>query len=350
MFSSVRHILPITVIRRERYLPVPGKVLVRTQQKVAASDTVAEANVHPELLILEVGKGLGMPPEKADSHIQCRAGDQLVEGDIVAGPVGFTRRLIRSPRDGKVILVGNGQILIELSTKNYMLKAGLPGTVMELISDKGVIIETTGALIQGVWGNGRIDTGVMARLPIESDQTITTSNIDISLRGIVVLAQHCQDQQALRFAEELPLRGLILASMLPDLIPIAMKLQLPIIVIEGFGNRRFNGLTEKLLATNENREVAVNAESWNQYTAARPEIVIPLPATSSLTTPQVETSLTSGRRVHILRAPYLGEIGTIKKIIGITEFPGGVKAPGAEVLLESGKIQIFPIANLELLA
>jgi len=350
MFTSIRHILPITVIRRERFLPIPGKVLVRTQQKVAAADTIAEANLHPEFLMVDVGRGLGMSPGKADPNIRCSAGDTLVEGDIVAGPVGFTRRLIRSPRDGKVILVGNGQILIELTMKPFLLKAGLSGTVIELVSDKGVVIETTGALIQGIWGNGGIDAGIMISVPKEADQILTVSNIDIALRGSIVFAHHCQDPQALKFAEELPLRGLILASMTPDLIPIAKKLRIPVIVIEGFGYRKFNGVIERLLSTNEKREVALNAEPWNQDTATRPEVVIPLPATSSLSPPHVVTSVAPGQRVHILRPPHIGEVGTVINLVGVIRFPSGLRAPAAEILLENGGNQVFPIPNLELLA
>ena len=36
MLASIVHILPLTLIRRERLLPIPGKVLVRQGQRVGA--------------------------------------------------------------------------------------------------------------------------------------------------------------------------------------------------------------------------------------------------------------------------------------------------------------------------
>ena len=350
MFGPIAHILPVTVIRRERLLPISGKVLVRTQQKVVATNVIAETNLQSEYLLLDIARGLGMPTERADRFIQCKVGDQLAEGDVVAGPVGLTRRLIRSPRNGKTILTGNGQVLLELSGLPFRIKAGISGTVTDLITDRGAVIETTGALIQGVWGNGGIENGLMTILKQASSQMLVMSDIDISLRGSIVLATHCADPDVLKFAEELPLRGLILASMTPNLIPIAKKLHIPVLVLEGFGHFPMNSLVSKLLNTSDKREIAINAEPWNRYTGTRPEIVIPLSAPGNVTTPQEVGAFALGRRVHVIRAPKAGEIGTIVNLKETAFFPGGLRATAAEVHLESGENHIFPIANLELLA
>jgi hypothetical protein len=350
MFGPVTHVLPITVIRRERFLPVSGKVLVRAQQKVVATDVIAEVNLQPEYLLLDIARGLGIPAERADRYIKCKVDDQLTEGDVVAGPVGLTRRLIRSPRNGKTILTGNGQVLLELSGLPFRIKAGLTGTVTELIGDRGAVIETTGALIQGVWGNGGVENGIMTILKQASNQRLVMSDIDISARGSIVVVTHCADPEALKFAEELPLRGLILASMTPDLIPVAKKLQIPILVLEGFGRVSMNSSTSKLLNTSDKREIAVNAEPWNRFAGTRPEIVIPLSAPGNITTPQEVGIYALGRRVHVLRPPKAGEIGTIIGLKDSASFPGGLRATAVEVHLESGEKHVFPIANLELLA
>lgn len=349
MLAPVTHILPFTTIKRRRMLPVPGNVLVRAGQTVSATDVIAEANLNPEHLLIDVARGLGIPADRADRYVQCNTGDQLAEGDIIAGPLGLMRRVMRSPIDGQVILSGSGQVLIEEAGEPFQLRAGIPGEVVELVGDRGVVVEVTGALIQGVWGNGHVDFGVMVVLAKEPDQVLTPDQLDVSLRGSIALAAQCQDPEVLRSAGDLPLRGLILASMPASLMAVAAETRYPIILLEGFGNRPMNSAAFKLLSTNERREVALNAESWDRYTGSRPEIVIPLPESGYVTSPQETEVFALDRRVRVLRSPYAGEVGLITDFKGKVVFPGGLRAQSAEVHLESGEIATVPLANLEVL-
>ncbi len=112
MLAQVTHILPITSIRRERLLPVAGRISVRKGQKVSATDVVAEASLNPEHLLLDVARGLGLPVKDADRNMHCQAGDQVAEGDVLAGPVGFTKRVIRASKNGRVIVAGEGRFFL----------------------------------------------------------------------------------------------------------------------------------------------------------------------------------------------------------------------------------------------
>jgi hypothetical protein len=337
------------MIRRERTLPVPGKVLVRAGQEVGPTDVIIESNMRPEHLLLDIARGLGVSGERSDQYLHCQAGDQLAEGDVIAGPVGVARRVIRSPRDGRVVLAGSGQVLIEVPGKPAQLKAGLPGEVVELIADRGAIVETTGALIQGMWGNGQIDFGLMVVLAKSPDQVLTPDQLDVSLRGSVVLAAHCEQAETLKAAEELPLHGLILASMSPALIPVAARLQIPVILIEGFGRRPMNPVAFKLLTTNERREVALNAEPWDRYTGTRPEVIIPLPAPGSVALPRETDFFAPNQLVRVLHPPYASYVGTLVRLKGLTTLPNGLRVQAAEIQFENGKNIVLPLANLELL-
>jgi len=350
MLAPITHILPITTIRRERFLPVAGKVLVRSGQKVNPTDTVAEVNLYPKHQLLDIGRGLGVSVDQADPLMKCQAGDQILKGDVIAGPIGFTRRLIRATHDGKVILAGSGQVLLELAGKPFQLKAGLPGEVVDLVPDRGAIIEVDGGLIQAVWGNGRIDFGLMSVLAQEPEHIITADQLDVSLRGAIIMGGCCQDAEVLKTAEQLPLRGLILSSMWPELVPLAKKLSIPVIITEGLGNYPMNSVAYKLLSTNDRREVAAIAEPWDSYKGTRPEIIIPLPGSERTTAPQEMGYFGPNQQVRVLRAPFVGKIGTILNLINKAEFPSGLKAPAAEVQLETGKKAVLPLANLEILA
>ncbi len=350
MISPITHYLPVTIIRRARLLPVPGRVTVRKGQKVGATDIVAEANLAPEHLLLEVARGLGLPANKADPFIQRRAGEEVGEGDLIAGPVGLARRVIRSPRAGRVVLAGGGQVLIEVDSRPYELKAGVPGIVTDLVPDRGVVIEATGALVQGVWGNGRIDLGLLSVIARSSQDTLTTERLDVSQRGLVILGGYCDSPDVLTNAADIPLRGLILASMDSTLVPVASRMNYPIVLIEGFGKIPMNPIAFKLLSTNERRETAVVAEEWNRLAETRPEVIIPLPASSQLPLPNETDHFASGQQVRVLAAPYQGMTGTVVGLRpGLGALASGVKATLADVHLENGVSDVVPLANLEVL-
>ena len=290
MLAPVTHVLPFTTIQRERSLPVPGRVLVRQGQRVDPSDAVAEATLTPEHLVLDIAKGLALPRDRADEQIQRKAGEQVSEGDVLAGPVGITRRVVRAPRAGRVLIAGNGQMLLQVESRPFQLRAGIPGIVVGLILERGVVIENKGALVQGVWGNGRIDYGSLHVLASRPDHALSPDQLDASLRGAVVFAGYCDQAEVLKTAAEAPLKGLILSSMASALIPVAARMPYPIVLIEGFGLLPMNSAAFNLLVSNDRREVALNAEPWDRFTNRRPEVFVPLagesrPAEESPPTP-----------------------------------------------------------------
>jgi hypothetical protein len=350
MLAPVSHILPLTTIRREKLLPVAGRIVVRKGQKVSTTDVIAEARLMPEHLQLDVARGLGLNAEQADRQIQCKSGETIAQGDVIAGPVGISHRVVRSPRSGRVIAAGSGLVLLEVESTPYELKAGMPGTVIELVDDRGAIIETAGALVQGVWGNGRIDYGLMYVLARSPDEILTSDRLDVSLRGSMIMAGHCEEASALKAAAELPLRGLILASMSTSLVSLAMKIRFPIVIIEGFGHIPMNSAAFQLLSTNERREVALNAEPWDRFKGTRPEIVIPLPTAVDPQLPAEMDVFNPGQQVRCIRAPYAGKIGSLVALRqGMSTLPNGLLAQAAEVRLENGEDVLLPLVNIEVL-
>ncbi len=349
MLTNVTHILPLTTIRRERLLPVAGRVEVRLGQKVKPTDIVAEATLAPRHVLLDAARGLGLGREEADRLIERRAGEPVMEGDVLASRGGLARRLIRTPVSGQVVMVGDGQILIEAEVAPFQVIAGIPGTVVELIENRGAVIETTGALIQGAWGNRRIDYGVMRVVAQSPQDLLTPDHLDVRMRGSILLAGRCDQAETLEAAREMTLRGLILGSMEAYLVPVAAKLRFPVMVVEGFGARTLSDRAFKLLASNDNRDVVVNAQPYDRLAGTRPEIIIPLPAPTPPALSQDIGELVAGSTVRVTRAPYEGWIGNLRVVRqGLTKFPSGVRAPAARIAFENGETAMVPLANLEL--
>ncbi len=348
MNAPVVHFLPLTQIRRERVLPIAGKVLVRKGQKLSAMTIVAETVLNPEYQLLDISRILGISRSKTDQHIHCRIGDRLSKGDKIAGPVGVSQRLVRAQSDGEVILAGDGQVLIELISIPHQISAGIPGEVIDLIPDRGAVIQTTGALIQAIWGNEQLNDGMLIVLAKTPSTELVASDLDDSMRGAIVFTGHCGSLEALKTADQIRLGGLILGSMHADLIQTAGEVRFPILLLEGFGRIPVNSLAFRLLSAHDHRNIAINACSLNHFSNRRPEIVIPLPAPSSVSAPKEVDEFSASKQVRILRSPWNGTIGTIVKLSGNTLVESGLRVKTALVRISEERTVEVPLANLEL--
>jgi hypothetical protein len=349
MYASIMHYLSETLIERKRLLPGPAKILVRRGQEVVAIDPVVEELIVPAHQILDLVRGLGVPVERADQFIHCKAGFSVAKGDLLAGPVGLTRRVMRAPQAGKIISIGQGTILLELAGRPRQRAAGMSGEVVDLISERGVMIRSFGALIQGVWGNGRIGHGKL-RLALENpDQELTISQLLDRADDSILVSGYCSDPIVLATAARVSLRGIVLAGLHPSLISQANRLEIPLLLLEGFGRHSINPEACKIMSSYEDQPVALNAEPADILLGTRPELVIPRSAYSHSIKPVSLDLFAPGKMVRLIGPAELGRLGVLMDLIGDVRLPNGLLAESARVQLESGELVNFPLANLEIL-
>jgi hypothetical protein len=351
MLAPVTHIQPLTLVRRTRLLPKDGRVLVRQGQRVRATDVVATANLKPKHLILNVASGLGVSSNQADKYIERYMDDDLAEGDVIAKKPGLFSRVVRAPVAGKIVLITAGLVMLEEQTEPFELRAGFPGEITELVHNLGVVIEASGALVQCAWGNGRIDYGLLNVISDDASDTLLPEHIDVSMRGAILLAGHCGSAELIRNASEQRIRGMIFGSIDAELIPLVRRAPFPVVVTEGFGRQPMNEKAFRLLATNNKRDISLNAEPFDKETGARPEILIPLPGAEE-TEPLAGIALLGpGTLVRITRAPYQGLLATVQTILpGRQQLAGTLRLPAASVEFPDGNTARVPLANLEILS
>lgn len=348
---NTTYVIPLTTIYRQRVLPAPGKLLVRQGQKVGPQDVVAEANIASEHILLDIIRGLRVAPNKVDDYIDRIVGEQVVEGDVIAtGPKGLFQRTVRAPCDGKIVLIRKGMVLLQRSETPFELTAGYAGVITELIPDRGVIVELQGSLIQGVWGNGKVEFGMMQVVAKAPNTLLKLDQVDVSFRGGILVGGHLDLVETLEALAEIPVRGLVLASMSADLIDAASQMPFPIMLTEGFGRLPMNQAAFRLLSTNSGREISLNGEEYDNDNGIRPEVIIPLPVSGKPAPPILPRELGPGQRIRVVRAPYATRVGTIQMLNPEPiVFSGGVSADTAEVVLDSGEQVLVPLANLEVL-
>lgn len=346
--TSVTHILPLTTVRRTRSLPDSGRVLVHTGQKVNPTDVVAECPLPGKHMLLDVRRALGIQRASAlQKAMERTVGEEVKKGDIIAQTGGLFSRVVRAPEDGVILAIQRGQVLLALPGDTYSLKAGINGTVTDVIPEIGVVIESSGALLQGVWGNDRIDAGLLLVAAKSPEEELTRSNLDITMRGSIVAGGHVTDADALHAAAELPLRGLILGSMTADLLPVARDMEYPIVLLEGFGRIPINPLAYKVLLGQVKRDVAVNA-GWNPDRGETPEAFIPLPAEGEPI--EAPSELKIGQTVKIIKPPHTSQVGELTAVRpGLTTLPNKMRVPTGEVRLETNETVIVPLVNLTII-
>jgi hypothetical protein len=351
MLGKVKQIHSMISIKRERVLPVAGNVLVRRMQKVSPTDVIVVAPMVPEFILLDVAQGLNVGPDRADELLQREAGEELGKGDVIAGPVGIFQRVLRAPNPGLIRIAGEGKVLFEISTPDHELLAGMDGTVTNIIPERGAIIETNGALIQGIWGNGKIAYGVIQPVSNDLIQELVPEQLNIGHRGIIITAGFCRNPEVLEVAGNLPIKGLILGSLSADLIPLAKSCDYPILVIDGFGNQPTNRAAEEILVTNKDRNVALNAQTLDPFKGDFPEVIISQSARSDTELPSEAETLRAGKRVIIINGPDKNKIGKIESVSPRNrKMANGIEARIAEVSLPNDEQASVPLYNLEIMS
>lgn len=349
MFAQVTQIQPLTRIRRNRFLPVSGTVLVRVGQKVTPAEVVAETQVPTRHLMFDLYRSLGFKtPADAEKKIERELGDMLDKHDIIAETGGLFSRVIRAPMPGRIVSIKDGQVLLEVESRRLTVQAGMTGTVVEIVRDRGAVIESDGALIQGVWGNGLTGFGPFLADADMIDLELTNASLSITSRGMVQAAAFCEREESLTLAATLPLAGLILGSLHPDLVPCAERQPYPILLLEGFGKHGINEAAKNLLLSNSKREMAVHAAKRDRNLGVRPEITIALPAQGETQRETVE--IAAGQTVRAHQAPRAGQIGRIVAVHnGLSPLPNGLRAPAVTIKFQNNEEQVLPITNFDII-
>jgi hypothetical protein len=230
------------------------------------------------------------------------------------------------------------------------VRAHLPGTVSNVMPRMGVLIETVGALIQGVWGNGKESFGVLKVVVEQPDQPLRARSIDVACHGAVLVGGSTLDRAALQQALELQVRGIVIGGLDPALVRVAREMPFPIVVTEGLGRSPMASSIFRLLRTNDGREVAISGRTQLRWGAICPEVVISLPTRSASPPPPPGASLEVGMQVRVICEPAMGAVGAVRYLPPhpvILET--GARVWGAVVALEEDEEQFVPFFNLELL-
>ncbi len=352
-YPEQTHVIPLATILRERRLPVPGEVVVRQGASVIAADVVARAAASSRHEIIDVASAFGVPTEKVSDFLKVDPGDAVEKGQPLAERRGFLgKTTVTAPIDGTVALVEGGRVVLETAPESIELKAAMSGSVAAVLPRYGVQIQTVGALIQGVWGSGGVESGALRLVSEDVEGELEPGTISFDHGGAIIVSRVPIGPEAMDAAVEQRVRGMIAPSMRASLIEKAKSLEgTSLVLTEGFGLRPMSDAVFNLLRDHDGREAVLIATEPERWQGNRPEIIIPLLASGELpATLRVGEPIDVGRRVRLLRDPYAGLVGTVT---ALPDSPrpaeSGLTVSGALVNVGAGHEVFVPLANLEIL-
>ena len=350
MLAPFVHILPLATVIRKRMLPVDGRIRVKVGQRVSAADVVAETIVDRKYLIMDIAQGLRVSPRRAAAYIQVKKGQKVNQDFVLAETTGLLSREVRAPVEGRVVAAGGGKLVLETAGTPFSLLAGIPGMVTEILGERGVVIRSAGSIVQGLWGNGKVEVGVLMTVMDRPEDVFDPSRMDVSIRSSIILGGHVDNPAVFKSAIDLPARGLIIASLAPALLPLAMQAPFPVMIIDGFGRKPMNSSAYRLLSTNLRREITINAIPYDRFKGERPDVFISLPVSQPPPEPRDLDTFLPKQMVRVISLTGPARIGVLVKLsLNPTNLPNGLRVRTAEVQFESGEQVLVPLTNLEVL-
>ena len=336
-------------ILRTYALPFAGSVLVRTGQEVEAGEPVAEIRMPERYQVFDVINGLKVNPKNIDRHIERLVGEPVKAGDVVAQKPGLISRLFRASQDGMVVAIRDGRITLALGEKKLQVLATFPGTVVEVIPERGAVVAVQGLLLQGVWGNGLNSSGVLIDLNSE-EAPPEKGQADLDLKGKIGVLKHTADRASFLALLSRNPSGLVFGSVVPELLPELESAPVPVMVLVGFGDFATDPLSAAMLRQMEAQTVYLNANEADLAERSRPDLILPGKAQVSPGLFHEDLQLEIGRRVRLVGRPYTGSVGEIIELPDEPEmFASGLVMRAVVVRREDGLVIRVPRENVELI-
>lgn len=359
--------LGVTAITRKRELPIEGEISVSVGDIVSASQVIATAFLPGALSIQRVPEKLGIEAFEALKGINAfvKEGQEVKRGELLCEHKGlfglFNSRFV-APVDGKIEFISesNAHIGLRAPSEPLNLHAYISGTIVAIEEKKSVTIETSAALIQGIFGVGGEQVGELCNLGVENLKNLTLQDLPSDCDGKILFGGTSPSAEFLKTAADAGAKGLIVGSIddtalteyLGYDLGVAITgdevLSMTLIITEGFGELAISERVMQVLKPLNGKIASINGATQVRAGAVRPEIIVP---TDAAETPIREdlTGLAIGSKIRIIRVPYFGQRAEVVELPSdLTPIETGAMTRVLRAKLESGKVVTVPRANVEL--
>lgn len=357
------------VIRRLRRLPLPGRIHVAAGDTVAAEQLVASTELPGNVVNVNVANELSVTPEDVPGMMLLREGDAVQARQVIAESksfFGLFHAIARAPISGTIETISEitGQVLVRGQPLQVTVSAYLDGTVVEVLGDEAVVVETRGALAQGILGVGGEAYGQIRTLCAGPHELCDADLIAEDCAGCILVGGGRVTLDALRRASEAGAVAVISGSIddveLDEFLgrPLGVAITgqedvgITLVLTEGFGDTPMRRHTFELLAARDGWRASVNGATQIRAGVIRPEVIVPEPgATWEADVEAGGGGLSVGSPVRLIRQPYFGRLAHIAELPERLEvIPTEAEVRVARVRLDdTGEVVTVPRANLEII-
>jgi hypothetical protein len=357
-------------ISKRRILPLKGEVVVEVGDEVKPDTVVARTELPGNVEPMNVANILGIPPEDVSDCMMKEEGDPIAKGETIAltkSFFGLFKSEAKAKIEGSIESVSDitGQVLLRGHPIPVEVTAYLQGKVTEILPQEGVVVETIGSFVQGIFGIGGETHGEIKVVADDSSSVLTDSLIDSSCEGKIVVGGSLVTAAAITKAIDIKAKGIVVGGLddkdlrefLGTDIGVAITgsegIDVTVVVTEGFGQISMAGRTFDLLKLKEGKMACINGATQIRAGVIRPEVVIPAEVTDAGAESRAaehSSGLAVGSPIRVIRQPHFGALGTVSKLQPeLQELESESKARILTVEFADGTKAIVPRANVELI-
>ncbi|WP_455241816.1 hypothetical protein [Petrachloros mirabilis] len=357
-----------TIVRRRRVLPLPGKVLVSSGDRVRADQSVARAELPGKVYPINLANQLSIAPDEINEYLVKKEGDLVQKDEILAENkplIKWFKTEIRSPVTGTIesLSTVTGQVLLREPPRILDLLAYIDGNVVEVIPRQGVVVEATCSLVQGIFGIGGEIWGEIAIAVKAPDEALLPGHLSSSMKGKIVVGGSFLSAETMAKAKEYGVAGLVvggihdkdLRALLGYDLGVAITgtehVGFTLILTEGFGTIPMASKTYKLLSAHAGQKASISGATQIRAGVIRPEIIIPKESAGVSAGPQAQREgIRIGDPVRIIRDPLFGKIGAVSALPpDLTKIPTESEVRVLEVKFADGSRAVIPRTNIEVI-
>jgi len=349
-------------------LPILGEVLVKLGQVLTPEVPVAKAMIPGNPTAVNVSNALSCEAEDIEGYMVKKQGDAVKKDEPIAIQktfFGLFSSVCASPVEGVIehISAVTGQVIVREPAVPIQVKAYINGKVTEILDREGVVIETKGAFIQGIFGVGGERDGILKVVVKNWSDVLDGDKITADCKGKIIVGGSLMTGAAIRRAHEVGASGIVAGGVIDkDLVDylgfdigVAVtgheNIPLTLIVTEGFGQIPMAHKTFELLQRLDGKHASINGATQIRAGVMRPEIIVPDDSVDVQENTVSDGEMEAGTLIRCIREPYFGQLAEVVDLppeLRVVETGAKVRIMNIK-LRNTGEVVTVPRANVELI-